>query len=321
VAAGRGIEQALSRFETVMSQAWPAWFARLGPGLDDAGIQRLRDAVAPYLVPPQVEALYRWRDGGDHGVFGGWRMRPLDELLEWYRFTCDDLESPPTWLPVFEDQIVNVVTLDVPGLAPSDPSVWYGHTHDMWLSRLFDSIAALLDVVADAAEAGALVERDQRLGLSSGGHVHSLDGEPWTSWRLDRCPDAFRWPDPPAGTHRVSLPDPDWPREWLEPLGVTQGTLALRGATHSIAELVAAAASGPVRGTIRGRVVSGVGTAGWWSPVVSDGSGRITVHCETRRLPVMVVVGSEGEFDVVLESAESPEPAAVATAARPIGTP
>ena len=319
MAAGRGIEQALSRFETVMSHAWPAWFARLGPGLDDAGIQRLRDAVAPYLVPPQVEALYRWRNGGDHGVFGGWRMRPLDELLHWYRFTCDELESPPTWLPVFEDQIVNVVTLDVPGLAPSDPSVWYGHTHDMWLSRLFDSVGALLDVVADAAEAGALVEQGQQLGLSSGGQVHSLDGEPWTSWRLDRCPDAFRWPDPPAGTHLVSLPDPDWPQEWLRPVGVTPGTLALRGATHSVAELVAAAASGrQVRGTIRGRVVSGVGTPGWWSPLVSDGSGQITVHCETRHLPVMVVVGSEGEFDVLLEPGGT---AAGAPAARRVEPP
>jgi hypothetical protein len=34
----------------------------------------------------------------------------------------------------------------------------------------------------------------------------------------------------------------------------------------------------------------------------------------------MVVVGSEGEFDVVIESAETPEPVAVATAARPVGT-
>ena len=101
-------------------------------------------------------------------------------------------------------------------------------------------------------------------------------------------------------------------------MGVTPGTLALRGATHSIAELVAAAASGPVRGTIRGRVVSGVGTPGWWSPLVSDGSGQITVHCETRHLPVMVVVGSEGEFDVLLEPGGT---AAVATAARRVEPP
>ncbi len=102
------------------------WLAHLRPGLDDAGIDRLRMAVRPYLVPGQVEALYRWHDGGDSGVFGGWRMRPVEELIDWYGFSCKDLESPRTWLPVFDDQIVNVVTLDVPGVPLSDPSVWYG---------------------------------------------------------------------------------------------------------------------------------------------------------------------------------------------------
>jgi hypothetical protein len=284
--------------------------------LDDDGVQQLRDALAPYLVPTQVEALYRWRNGGDEGVFGGWRMRPLDELIDWYRFTCDQLESPRTWLPVFDDQIVNIVTLDLPDLPPSNPSVWYGHTHDAWLSRLFDSIEALLDVVCDAAEAGALVERHGRLGLEKGGFAEALDGSGWDSFRLTHSPSSFRLPDPPGGTNLPRSASPDWPRGWLLPLGVTEDSLALRGATHTIAQLLSAAAEGPVQGTIRGRVVTGSGQAGWWNPVVTDGTGDIVVSCATRLVPMVVAVGEEGEFDVLLETADPPSARAIA--ARPI---
>lgn len=119
-------------------------------------------------------------------------MYPVDELIDWYRFTCEELESPRTWLPVFDDHIVNVVTLDVPGLPLSDPSVWYGHTHDIWLERLFDSISAMLDVVCDAAEEGALTQMHGRLGLHRGEGVQSLDGRAWSRYRLARSPSAFQ---------------------------------------------------------------------------------------------------------------------------------
>jgi hypothetical protein len=302
------MDGALGRFEDVMADAWPTWFGQLQPGLNDKGIQRLRDAVAPYLVPDQVEALYRWRSGGDKGVFGGWRMRPLEELITSYEFTCEKLESPRTWLPVFDDQIVNIVTLDVPGLPPSDPSVWYGHTHDAWLVRLFDSIEALLDVVCDASESGALTERHSRLGLVEGQFIESLDGESWSGLRLHRSPGAYRSIESPAGTELDRSAAPDWPREWLLPLGVDDDYLTLRGATHTIAQLLSAVAQGPLRATSRGRVVTGSGGSGWWNPVVDDGTGRIVVSCDTTRLPIMVNMRQEGEFDVVLESAATPDP-------------
>jgi hypothetical protein len=303
-----GIDRALGRFEAVMAGAWPARFARLQSGLNDEGIQRLRDAIAPYLVPGQIEALYRWRNGGDEGLFGGWRMRPLEELIEWYKFTYDDLESPRTWLPIFDDQIVNIVTLDIPGLPPSDPSVWFGHTHDAWLLRLFDSIEAMLDVVCDASESGALRERHGQLGLDQGEFIESIDGQAWSALRLRRSASAFTSSEPPPGTELGRSATPDWPREWLLPLGVTDDYLTLRGATHTIAQLVSAAAAGPVQATIRGRVVSGSGSAGWWNPVVDDGTGLIVVSCDTIRLPITVNMHQEGEFDVVLETATTPDP-------------
>ncbi len=294
-----------------MSGAWPAAFTSLRPGLNDDGVDELREAVAPYLLSSQIEALYRWRDGGDQGVFGGWRMRPLEELIRWYRFTVDKLQSPRSWLPIFDDQIVNIVTLDLPGEPRSDTSVWYGHTHDGWLARMFDSIAALLNVVCDAAEENALVESNGRLSLPNGDYGESLDGHGWSRLRLARSPGGLRHPEPPPGTELSRSPNPSWPREWLLPLGVTDESLTLRGATHTIAQLVAAAAEAPAQGTIRGRVVTGMSIGGdWWNPVVDDGTGRIVVCCNTALIPISVGCGSEGEFDVVLKDISTPEPSA-----------
>lgn len=211
------IERALTRFETVVGAAWPEPFGSLRPGLAGAEIEELRAAVQPFVLPRQVEALYRWRGGGDAGVFGGWRMRSLEELISGYRFTITQLGYPRTWLPVFDDQIVNVVTLDIPGEEPSDPSVWYGHTHDAFVNRLFDSVEALLDVVCDAAEAGVLSETQP--GALRLDEVESLDGLTWNELRLRRCPGAFHWPDPPPGTYLGSWPEPAWPRPWLVAVG------------------------------------------------------------------------------------------------------
>lgn len=302
------IDGALARFESVMGSRHPDWVAQLRPGLDDAGVDRLRLAVAPFEVPRQVEALYRWRDGGDAGVFGGWHMRPVEKLIDWYRFTCEQLESPGTWLPVFDDQMVNVVTLDMPGLSPSDPSVWSGHTHDAWLERLFDSVAILLHVVCDAADDDALKEVNGQLGVQRNEWVESLDGLAWSTYRLARSPSSYRYPDPPAGTYLSRFPDRDWPREWLLPLGVTPDSLVLRGPTHTISQLIAAAAEGAVEATIRGRVVTGSGGAGFWNPVVDDGTASIVVACDTRTVPISVGVGTDGEFDVLLETAAIPDP-------------
>lgn len=300
------LEGALRRFEAVMGAAWPEHFAELLPGGSHEDLQPLRDAVAPYLLPAQVEMLYRWRAGGDRGVFGGWRMRPVGELIDWYDFT-EELDLPRVWLPVFEDQIVNAVTLDVPGEPPSDPSVWYGHTHDIRMHRMFDSIGTLLEVVCDAAEDGALVERiDGALVLDE---VQALDDRAWTEYRLRRCPTAWRYPDPPAGTEYSKFAESDWPRPWRLAVGVTPQSLTLQGATHTIAELIEASAAGTVSGTIRARVLTGAGGVHHWNPVVSDGTGQLVIHFDTREVPLFPAVGQEAEIDVVLEPGSAPEPA------------
>jgi hypothetical protein len=192
--------------------------------------------------------------------------------------------------------------------SPSDTSVWYGHTHDGWVERLFDSIKWLVDVVCDAAEAGLLAQDHGRLGLRRGEDLLPPDGFP-ESLRLARCPGSFRLSDPPPGTYLSRMPDPGWPPEWLASLGVSPQALTLTGATHTIAGLIAEAGHGPVAATIRGRVTTGSGVDRSWNLVVDDGTARIVVSCEPSEVVFTVPVGDEAEFDVVLTSAQTPEPA------------
>lgn len=214
------LADAVRRFESVIGAAWPKQFAALQPGLDDAQLQALRDAVSPYLLLAQVEELYRWRGGGRASVFGGWYLKPVDRLIEDYRLNTTEYDYPPVWLPVFGgEKLVNIVTLDLPGEAPSGEEVWAGDTHDVWIWRLFESIEALLDVVCDAAEAGVLIEEWDSLVTREG---EPLDGHTWTEYRLRREPDTFRWPDPPEGSNIYFFPDPSWPRAWLLASGMTE---------------------------------------------------------------------------------------------------
>lgn len=225
-----GLAAALERFERILADRFPDLLAEQGPGLDDAGIDRLREAVSPYLLPAQVEQLYRWRSGGRAGIFGGWYQNPAVLLPDRYRFRVDELGESPLWLPVFDAQIVNVVTLDLPGPAPSDPSVWYGHTHDGYLVRLFDSIERLVHTVCDVADAGrldvdeagsssSLLLRDgiDLLMIDETYEAPGAEGQGWNRWRLARSPGAFSGTDQtPRGTATSRWPAPDWPQSWAQ---------------------------------------------------------------------------------------------------------
>lgn len=298
------VSEALGRFEQLIRGSAPELLDRMEPGLDDLGVARLRTALQPMVLPAQVEALYRWRNGGTPGIFGGWSLRPVDELLTWRAICVDDMEEPPAWLQLFDDQCLGFTTLDPPSGLPADQSVWYGHTHDCTVERLFNSIEALVETCADALEAGELIENRGDLRLD-GTALCSLE---FDSYRLARNPGTYRYPNGAPGTLLSRFPEQDWPRDWLASLGVDADDTTLRGATHTVAALVAAAAHGPAEGTVRGRVVglSGSGPK-VWTATVDDGTGRLSVTPVEGGTAFSPVMSTEFEFDVVLASATAPQ--------------
>jgi hypothetical protein len=92
-----------------------------------------------------------------------------------------------------------------------------------------------------------------------------------------------------------------WPAHWLVASGIDLRHRVPRGATHTVAELVAAAAAGPVTGRIHAEVRRLVGIGGDTLVVVDDGTRPLDVWCPAGTSPWGPVHRSRFEFDVTLE--------------------
>jgi hypothetical protein len=287
----------LARFETLLAARFPTVLAEMNPGLDDERVARLREALLPMGLTDEIETLYRWHDGGAPYLFGGWQFLPIDWVLDEREFYLEELEEPPAWLRIFDDHSISFVSLDVLGYG-SHPGVWYGHTHDGWLSRLFLSIESMVATCSDAIEAGLLIE----VGTADWSGLRmseesSLDSLEFTPLRVAREAVTFVYPDPPTGTYLTREADVDWPRPWLASLGLDPSAPELTGATSTISELIARSSDADASGTILASVTRfGFGDNTWFA-TVDDGTGELFLVGPKEGLygPRM---GQRAEFDV-----------------------
>jgi hypothetical protein len=91
----------------------------------------------------------------------------------------------------------------------------------------------------------------------------------------------------------------DWPAHWQRAADIESSDIAARGATATIAELLASDPASEQRATIAGRVLSLAGGADV-SVRVSDGTETITVLCPAAVTTFGPIVGESFEFDVVV---------------------
>jgi hypothetical protein len=293
----------LVRFDALLTAKYPEILANMNPGLSDDGIAEFRDALQPMGLTAEVETLYRWHDGGASGLFGGWTMLPSTFVVSQRSFYLNDLQEPPAWLRMFDDQCIAFVTLEVRG-SSSLPGVWYGHTHDGSLDRLFVSIESMVATCSDALEAGLLqsLARGPYPSLRFS-QESSLDGRDFTPLRVAREAVTFVYPNPPAGTYLSRNPEPGWPPAWLASLGLDPNPPAMRGATHTIAQLIELSSLSDASGTIQATVKRFGITAKTWIATVDDGTGELVLSGDTGGLfgPRM---RQRAEFDVQIDALE-----------------
>ncbi len=300
------LEGELARFESLLAEHFPTVLAAMNPGLDDQGIEQFRAAVLPLRFTDEIEAFYRWHDGGDASPFGGWRMRPADEVVRQRPMNLEVGQQPPAWLSIFDpdEGTFAVVTLEVPG-SGTVPGVWFGMYQDGDLERLFGSIESLVATCADAIEQGLLqsFDEDGPLPISLRfSELSSLDGAEFTPLRVAREPITFVYPDPPKGTQVSPFPEPDWPAPWLASLGLDPAPPELAGTTLTIAQLLEQSEHGDASGTIAGKVVRFGAWAKEWSATVDDGTGQLCLIGPNQRL-YGPTDGGVAEFDVEIDSA------------------
>ena len=281
--------QELVRFDAVVAQVVPEAVPSMGSGLNDEGISALRTMVAPLDLGEEIEQLYRWHDGSALSVFGGKRLLSAAEIIRDREFQLHALQRPPAWLQFTDGPTYFFATLDVPG-CETDPTVWSGDTHDVWLCRMHDSLESMIGSLSDAGvdpSVSLSQRREQLLGsLRYGGN-----------YRLERSPGSFTFPDPPRGTY-LTLFDEGTPEPWLRSLGTSSGDLLPLGATTTIAELRSAAPRGEASGTIQGRTTRVAGPITGIGFTIDDGTGTVRLVAHDQVTHLGPISGTFVEADV-----------------------
>jgi len=159
-------------------------------------------------------------------------------------------------------------------------------------TRCFDGIAEWVEHLARLVRDGRYTRRDGERGPSL--LVPDSDD-------ADTAPPSPR----PHPVHGAALHlDGDilaWPPHWQRANGIRPEHLRLRGATHTIAEVLASPPGRELRATIAARVVNLAGGSSWTRARVDDGTGRMDVGCEPSATLLGPVVDRWYEFDVVVD--------------------
>jgi hypothetical protein len=160
------------------------------------------------------------------------------------------------------------------------------------------NLADRIDLIAELLSAGCFERGD--------GYI-SLDHRAEQRRRIERL-DASG-PDPLYGGSRaIPMALESWPAHWLAACGIDLRDREPRGATHTIAELVAAARDGRVTGRIHGEVVRLVGIGNDARIVVDDGISALDVWCPAGASVWGPVHRRRFELEVTLDGPVPPPP-------------
>ena len=275
------------------------------PG-DVTTIEAIADEVSPYVLPAELRRFWEQVDPEPVAVYTFPMLRGPTyslELLNGLRELDADLPigTPPLLLPIdYASHCHAVIELG---------SEWGdGGTIFEWE---FDAVAVVAHGLADRIDLLAELLAEGR--FERGEDFVTLDHPVERDRRAARLDAAA--PHPLYGVlHAVPPELESWPAHWLAASGVDLRDRVPLGATHSIAELVAATEHGVSRGRIHALVTSLVGSSEGTFVDVDDGTASLAVWCPSGTSPWGPVHRQRFEFELAIEG---PAPA-VATEIRPL---
>lgn len=287
------IDSAVDRLDDALRRAG---LPTLEPATDEVSLDDVDAVVAPYGLPPDVRRFWELVDPSSLAV----RMFP-------------DLLAPAAALKLRQAELEDTGVGFPPGPPPLLFTIAYashvslsaelasewgsGGTIFRWdytepgFRVEYRALADLLDVLTELVSEDAAEHK--------GGFVFLPDGAD-DAKRLERLRGAG--PHPVYGdATEISGRLEDWPEHWLEASRIDLRNRAPLGATHTIDELVAAAAAGPVTGRIAGTVTRLVGIGRDMVVLVDDGTRPVDVWCPAGTSPWGPVHKRRFEFEVTLE--------------------
>jgi cell wall assembly regulator SMI1 len=164
-------EEVLARFERLLADKAPAILAALQPGLTDEQINAI-EAQHGLKLPPDLRALYRWRDGtrpAGPDAFPGHRFVPLGEAVAErvglqrqvqnatpaQRAAFKTFAGPrDTWLGIATDAAGDGYFLD-PGRAENQGSFFFFFAEDGYYV-FYPAFRSYLTALCDGHASGAL---------------------------------------------------------------------------------------------------------------------------------------------------------------------
>jgi hypothetical protein len=278
------LDRALAELGNALTAAGiPLW--RAPESLDD--LAELEAEIAPLRLPGDVRRFWTQVDARTLRVLPPqWVTAPEDALLFW-RLSRDEFRGtqPLALLGVGnEGHSFMSVELDV-GAVPGGAVFEWAVDDADGFTRRFDGIGDWLAYIADLVGRGFYQRVDQNDGpvWLVPGHEH---------YEAER---ALR----PKAAH-IGDDILDWPEHWQRVNGVRDEDLRLRGATHTIAQVLASAPDAELRATIAGRVIDYAGGGMGAYVRVDDGTGSLNVSCPPETTLVGPRNGEWNEFDIVV---------------------
>jgi len=210
---------------------------RFNPGLAQEQVDRLAGEVQPYRLPRELSALYRSKNGQPWGqtFFWGCRMLPLDEAISQWKLLR---------------QMLAELDLGCP----------------LWFPIANEGQNYFLAVLDEA-------EQDTSVVLHF--FLQDTTVKVWTptiAAAVKLAEDGAR-EDVRGGQSFSTGADESWPESWRLAVGITPGSLALRGADTLLADL----RGGRPQGTVVAKVIALAVTGGGCVIEVRDESGTAVV--------------------------------------------
>ncbi len=265
----------------------------LEPPSDTDSIAAVADHVAPYVLPAELRRFWEQADPDPIAVFTFPMLHGPAHALEQLRLLRElgqkpPLGPPPLLLPFdYASHCYGMIEL---GSETSEGGTIFELEFDD-VPIVSHSLADRLDLLAE---------------LLSDGHVDRGDG--FVS--IDHLVEQERR----SARLEASLPHPvygclsaipaeleSWPAHWLAASGIDLRCRKPLGATHSIAELAAAAELGPALGRVHASVISLVGSMEGARVVVDDGTATLDVWCPSGTSPWGPVHRRRFEFEITID--------------------
>ena len=262
-----------------------------------SALEELEAAIAPMRLPADVRRFWERVDAATLGAMTDPELHGPDlALMSWRMGRAEFAAGQPAALVqvAYSSHQCMSVELDVGDIQGGALFEW--NLVDGGFERRFNGLGEWLAYISRLIDRGCF-EALQSIGL--GRRLLVPDRERDSEERASR---PVPPPHPVHGTTiHVGRDILDWPEHWQRAAGLRPEDLQPRGATHTVAALLATPASERMRATIAARVVGLMGTGGWTRVRVDDGTAELDIVCPAATTLLGPRMGDWFEFDIVIE--------------------